>query len=218
LKVPTTCSAATEPAAWQPPGKNCGACGAKSCEEFLFLVSRGEKAYRDCPFYGECTGSTGIPDVSPGGKDVCGREYDFMLMPLPGEPSARKIILPFRPDLVERWEIGKGDILLGRPTGAGCPIQHVLSVIDANPVTGVLTCHTVGPHRARGAQVRDIQAYHVVGFEGLARVVKHPPGFALRQFFLPSSCMMQRAHTGVVVMALGKSWGLHVRMEDIRID
>jgi hypothetical protein len=30
--------------------------------------------------------------------------------------------------------------------------------------------------------------------------------------------MMQRAHTGVVMMVLAKSTGLHVRVEDIRID
>ncbi len=102
--------------------------------------------------------------------------------------------------------------------GAGCPVQHVLSVIEANPVTGVLTCHTVGPHRARNTEVKEIQAYHVVGFEGIARVTRSAPVFALRQFFLPSYCMMQRAHTGVVMMVLEKSKGLHVRVEDIRLD
>jgi uncharacterized Fe-S cluster-containing protein len=218
LKEPTTCSVETETRAWQPPGKDCGACGAKTCQEFLLLVSRGEKAYPECPFYERTVRDSGTSKAVYEGKDVCGQEYDFVLGPLPGEPSARKIVLPFRPDLVERWDIRKGDIVLGRPTGAGCPIQHVLSVVDANPVTGVLTCHTVGPHRARGAEVKDIQAYHVVGFEGIATVVKNPPGFALRQFFLPSFCMMQRAHTGVVMMVLEKSEGLHVRVEDIRID
>jgi uncharacterized Fe-S cluster-containing protein len=218
LKEPTTCSAETKKRVWQPPGKDCGACGAKSCREFLLLVSRGDKVYPDCPFYGEAGLESGTLEACQGGKDVCGQGYDFVLLPLPGEPSARKIILPFRPDLVERWDIREGDIVLGRPMGAGCPIQHVLSVIDANPVSGVLTCHTVGPHRARDAEVKDIEAYHVVGFEGIARVVKNPPGFALRQFFLPSFCMMQRAHTGVVMMVLAKSTGLHVRVEDIRID
>ncbi|WP_209675607.1 (Fe-S)-binding protein [Methanolinea mesophila] len=216
--MPTTCSAGTDTRSWQPPGKNCGACGARSCEEFMALVSCGEKDYPECPFFESRAPDLHIPITSPKGTDICGREYDFVLIPLPGEPSARKIIHPFRPDLVERWDIRSGDIVLGRPMGAGCPIQHVLSVIDANPVTGVLSCHTVGPQRARDAQVKDIQAYHVVGFEGIARVVKNPPGFGLRQFFLPSFCMMQRAHTGVVMMVLGKSSGLHVRVEDIRID
>jgi uncharacterized Fe-S cluster-containing protein len=101
--------------------------------------------------------------------------------------------------------------------GQGCPVQHVLRVINANPVTGVLTCHTVGPHAARQGGVKDVQAYHVIGFEGIAEVVKRSPEFGFRQSFLPSFCMMQTAHTGVVNMVLGKSTGLQVRVEDIRI-
>jgi uncharacterized Fe-S cluster-containing protein len=148
---------------------------------------------------------------------VCGREYDFIIGPLAGEPSARKIILPFRAELVERWNIVPGDIVLGRPMGQGCPVQHVLRVIDANPVTGVLTCHTVGPHAARQGGAKDVQAYHVIGFEGMAEVVKRRPEFGFRQLFLPSFCMMQVAHTGVVNRVLEKSTGIQVRVEDIRI-
>jgi uncharacterized Fe-S cluster-containing protein len=136
---------------------------------------------------------------------------------MPGEPSARKIILPFRADLVERWNIVPGDLVLGRPMGQGCPVQHVLRVIHANPVTGVLTCHTVGPHAARQGGAKDVQAYHVIGFEGMADVVKRRPEFGFRQSFLPSFCMMQAAHTGVVNTVLEKSAGLQVRVEDIRI-
>ncbi len=213
-----TCSGVTDLPEWKPPGKDCGACGAQSCREFLLLVKTREKELPDCPFYEERRLDSALPDGEYSGKDIVGQAYDFVLLPLPGEPSARKIILPFRPDLVERWDIKRGDIVLGRPMGAGCPVQHVLSVIEANPVTGVLTCHTVGPHRARNTEVKEIQAYHVVGFEGIARVTRSAPVFALRQFFLPSYCMMQRAHTGVVMMVLEKSTGLHVRVEDIRLD
>ena len=79
------------------------------------------------------------------------------------------------------------------------------------------TCHTVGPHEARQCGGKDVQAYHVIGFEGMAEVVKRPPEFGFRQFFLPSFCMMQVAHTGVVNMVLEKSTGMQVRVEDIRI-
>ena len=204
-------------AEWQPPGKDCGACGAKSCDDFLVLVDQGKKSYEDCPFYGtsEANGVTEAP--ARAGTDVCGREYDFIIGPLPGEPSARKIILPFRADLVERWNIVPGDIVTGRPMGQGCPVQHVLRVINANPVTGVLVCHTIGPHAARQGGAKDVQAYHVIGFEGMAEVVKRRPEFGFRQPFLPSFCMMQVAHTGVVNMLLAKSAGLQVRVEDIRI-
>lgn len=202
---------------WQPPGKDCGACGAKSCGDFVILVEQGTKAWTDCPFYGTTAPTGAVDTPARAATDVCGRSYDFIIGPLPGEPSARKIILPFRADLVERWEIVPGDLVIGRPMGQGCPVQHVLRVIEANPVTGVLTCHTVGPHEARKNGGKDVQAYHVIGFEGMAEVVRRPPEFGFRQFFLPSFCMMQVAHTGVVNQVLEKTAGIQVRVEDIRI-
>ena len=87
---------------WQPPGKDCGACGAKSCSDFLVLLEKGTKSNDDCPFYGSTTVASTPGTPSRPGTDVCGRAYDFIIGPLPGEPSARKIILPFRADLVER--------------------------------------------------------------------------------------------------------------------
>lgn len=202
---------------WKPPGKDCGVCGARNCAEFILLVKQGSKSQNDCPFSGLSGEKMAVDEGNYTGMDVCGRSYDFVIGPFGDEPSARKIILPFRADLVERWDIIKGDIVLGRPMGQGCPVQHVLRVIDANPVTGVLTCHTIGPHAAREGGVKDVQAYHVVGFEGVAKVIKRPPEFGFRQFFLPSFCMMRVAHTGVVNMVLEQSEGLHVRVEDIRI-
>ena len=180
-------------------------------------MDRGEKTQKDCPFSESTAGNISVAEGNYSGTDVCGRPYDFVIGPFAREPSARKIILPFRADLVERWEIVRGDIVLGRPMGQGCPVQHVLRVIDANPVTGVLTCHTVGPRAAREGKVKDVQAYHVVGFEGIAKVIARPPEFGFRQCFLPSFCMMQVAHTGVVNLVLAQSAGLHVRVEDIRI-
>jgi hypothetical protein len=38
-----------------------------------------------------------------------------------------------------------------------------------------------------------------------------------RQRFLPGYCMMDLSHTAVVNMVLKKKEGLHVRLEDIRI-
>ena len=203
---------------WTPPGKDCGICGVKSCDEFVQSVLRGEKSYSDCPFYREKETELEWNLASHSGADVLGLDYDFVLDSLPGEVSARKIILPFRPDLVEKWEIRTGDIVLGRPTGSGCPVQHVLKVIDSNFVTGVLTCWVVGPRYSRGKEnLKEIEAYHVVGFEGIARTVTRDPIFGLRQRFLPGFCMMDLGHTGVINMILEKEYGTHVRIEDIRI-
>jgi len=204
--------------AWQPPGKDCGACGAPTCEAFIALVREGEKDLLDCVFYStDLAPSRFESETRHTGRDILGAEYDFILEPLPGEVSARKIILPFRPDLVEKWEIVPGDIVVGRPAGAGCPVQHVLSVIRANPVTGLLTCLVVGPRASRGGGFKEIEAYHIVGFEGISRTVRREPTFGMRQRFLPGSCMMNLAHTGVVNMVLAQSSGLHVRVENIRL-
>jgi uncharacterized Fe-S cluster-containing protein len=218
--VPIVCTGATEMDSWIPPGKDCGACGSRTCEDFTRLVLEGAKTRDDCPFSCESRSNTdanftGL--ISQHALDIVGRRADFILEPIPGEPSPRKSILPFRPDLVSEWKINRGDLVVGRPAGSGCPVQHVLEVLEANPVTGVLICHTVGPLALRGRKHHDVEAYHVIGFEGRAAVTSREPVFGLRQPFMPSACMMNLCHTGVVNMILHKSWGLHIRIEDIRI-
>ncbi|HJK15283.1 MAG TPA: Fe-S cluster protein, partial [Methanocorpusculum sp.] len=111
-----------------------------------------------------------------------------------------------------------GDIVTGRPTGAGCPVQHVIKVLEADPMSGLITGHVVGPAFARGNDnVIDLRHYHMIGFEGVANVVRRTPEFGLRMPFLPGVCMMHRTHTGVVNMIMQKSYGLHVRVEGVVI-
>ncbi len=212
---------------WRPPGKNCGACGAPSCVDFCRLVAEGRKEVADCPFFpgpppGGVNGAACAPAVVTaeavyGTTDCVGEEYDFILEPLPGEPSARKIVLPFRPDIAEKWGITPGAIVTGRPMGAGCPVQHVLRVMEVSEVTGLLTTHVVGPRFSRDCEVFDIEAYHITGFEGYARPIRQEPQFGRRMRFLPGFCMMYLGHTGVVNMVLKKEGGIHIRVEDIRI-
>jgi uncharacterized Fe-S cluster-containing protein len=204
---------------WNPPGKNCGLCGNDSCQEFVRSVINTVKTYNDCPFYQqEKTESEGqMRDAIYTNVDVLGHLYDFVLGPIPGEISARKIVLPFRPDLVERMNIQKGDYVLGRPMGAGCPIPHVLEVIEADPVTGVLSTWVVGPRVSREKETKDVKAYHMIGFDGVAGQINKEPTVGCRVTFLPGCCMMNLNHTGLVNMALQKSYGLQIRIEDIRI-
>ena len=201
---------------WFPPGKNCGACGFASCEEFKVYIDEGKRTESDCPYYHQETVKQ-VKEASYSGIDVAGFKYDFVLIPFSGEPSARKFVIPFRADLVEKWDIQAGDLVTGRPAGAGCPVYHALRVISANKITGVLECHTVGPLVARKEKAHDVQAYHVHAFEGIAEVLLKPPTFGLRQRFLPGYCMMDLSHTAVVNMVLKKKEGIHVRLEDIRI-
>ena len=213
--MPTTSTAATD---WTPPGRNCGACGFPSCDRFAEAVSAGSADLRSCPFYHPpASRVSGEPEFRYSGVDVVGQEYDFVMAALPGEPTARKVVLPFRPDLVERMGIVRGDIVTGRPAGAGCPVQHVIRVLDADPLTGVITGHVVGPAFSRGREVKDVSMYHMLGFEGRALPVKSEPRFGVRHSFLPGFCMMDRSHTGLVNMVIQKPWGLHVRVEDVVI-
>jgi uncharacterized Fe-S cluster-containing protein len=203
---------------WVPPGKDCGACGLPSCYEFVKAVKKNKKINEDCTFFAiEPLGPRDKTEYS--GTDVTGAKYDFIIRAFPGEPSARKFVVPFRADLVEKWDIQKGHLVLGRPAGPGCPLYHALRVLSANPITGVLECHTVGPLEARKEQgpVHDVQAYHVHAFEGIAETVIRPPTLGLRQRFLPGYCMIDLAHTALVNMVLKKKDGVHVRVEDIRI-
>jgi uncharacterized Fe-S cluster-containing protein len=214
---------------WKPPGKNCGACGFKTCEAFASGLETGLAEVNLCPF--SCVENTlnsdkitkkagssiQVRNSTYSGTDEVGKEYDFVLFPFPGEPSARKFIVPFRADLVEKWDIKKGDLVTGRPAGPGCPLYHALRVLSANPLTGVLECHTVGPLVSRAEKVYDIQAYHVHAFEGIASVIRKAPIFGNRQYFLPANCMLGLAHTALVNMILQKSFGTHVRLEDVRI-
>lgn len=215
---------------WSPPGKDCGLCGCRNCEIFMILVETKDKELADCPFYLKeaASGSLKKAEISSTmkdieqeaifpEKDVMGTDYDFILHPLPGEISARKIVLPFRGDMVDKLKITKGDIVLGRPMGAGCPIPHVLKVIEACPVTGLLYTWVVGPKYSRNCQVKDVIAYHMIGFEGIAKNIKREPQFGKRHTFLPGFCMMSLNHTGLINMVLTKSVGLHIRIENIII-
>lgn len=201
---------------WTSPGKDCGACGLKTCDLFKSAIDEGKKRYADCPYHHEGF-IEGVFSQSYSGIDVAGYKYDFVLQPFPGEPSARKYIVPFRADLVERWDIKRGDLVIGRPAGPGCPVYHALRVLSANQISGVLECHTVGPLVARQEDAHDLVAYHVHAFEGIAKVFLREPTLGIRQRFLPGYCMLDLSHTAVVNMVLHKREGIHVRLEDIRI-
>ncbi|MCK9630662.1 MAG: Fe-S cluster protein [Methanoregula sp.] len=204
---------------WEPPGRNCGSCGVANCGDFLTLARQGKKDLPDCPYYPRQAGADPVQAMpSRTGRDILGFDYDFVVRPFPKEPSARRYIQPFRADLIERWEIRPGDILRGRPVEPSCPVQHVLRVISVDPVTAILACHTVGPVAARkSGVVHDIRAYHEIAFEGMAETVRHEPVVGFRMRFLPANCMRQLVHSGVVQMVLNKSFGTHVKIEDIQM-
>jgi len=205
---------------WEPPGKDCGACGSRTCSDFIGFARTGKKDLADCPFYhNPAAGDAGLPAPSAwSGKDISGFDYDFVLEPFPGEPSARKHIQLFRSELIEKWGIKPGDIIMGRPVEPSCPIHHILRVLKVDDVTGIITCYAVGPFAARrSTKLHDIHAYREIAMEGMVMAVKHAPLLGFRQRFLPANCMRQMVHSGVIQMALQKSAGMHVRIEEIQM-
>lgn len=205
---------------WIPPGKDCGQCGEKSCDELLKKIEIHQKNKNVCPYCGD-QDTSNVDDISQTNYtklDVLGKKYDFILRAFPGEISARKIVLPFRPDLVEKWKIRSGDLVLGRPMGAGCPVQHAIKVITAEYNTGLITGHVVGPKEIRdGKKYHDLGAYHMIGFEGVATEIKCEPCFGNRVMFLPGFCMMNAAHTGLINFVSKVGDRMDVRIEDIII-
>lgn len=205
---------------WIPPMIDCGQCGEKSCEELLKKIKSGMKIKGVCPYYNDQAETELVSEITNTKYtklDVLGKQYDFVLRAFPNEVSARKIVLPFRPDLVEKWEIKVGDLILGRPQGAGCPVQHVLRVIKAEYNTGLITGHVVGPQEIRnGKKYHDLGAYHMIGFEGIATEIKIEPSFGNRVQFLPGFCMMNASHTGLInFVARHKNGQIEVHLEDI---
>ncbi|MEA2076014.1 MAG: (Fe-S)-binding protein [Euryarchaeota archaeon] len=198
------------------PGKNCGICGFESCELFAEEAEKDMGLLKRCIYLKEDHELEGIRRVEYAARDIIGAEYDFILMPFPDEKSCREMILPFNPMLLGELNIKKGDIVVGRPMGQGCPVQHVLEVINADRF-GVITIWVVGPLYSRDKEFKEIGPYNVIGFEGLAKVVKREPIFGHRQRFLPGYCMMNLGHTGLVNFINKTKEGVYVRLEDIII-
>jgi uncharacterized Fe-S cluster-containing protein len=194
--------------------RNCGACGKKTCEEFRVCLKKGEMQVYECPFYNE---NQEYQRKIKNNLDFHGNSYDFILKPVEGEASARKIIRPFRTDLIEKLEIKKGDIVIARPMGAGCPVTHVLEVYEVDELAGLLYTWVVGPQYSREKNVKDIKAYSMIGFEGIAEDISVYPKVGKTAGFMPNFCMLRLTHYGLVNKVLNTAEGLLVRIEDIHI-
>ncbi len=201
------------------PGFNCGACGHDRCDEFAEALIEGRAAIEDCPYLKserfkdvaeeirELLEKAEIEAVERPVGIIDGLEADFVLSPLPGEPSCREDIHP----LTGTTNVEEGEIVRYRPLG--CPITHFAEVLKADG--GLLTVHIVGPlHRIEGEgeyeDFKDVGLCFVVAFEGIVEEGRVPDvGETVR--FIPEGCMMGKVHTGVVVEAVGNK----VRIEYI---
>jgi uncharacterized protein len=206
------------------PGKNCGICGSKTCDDFSETVISQPDLINNCIFLDQqacatCTSSCSIPDEKITWKDNLGRDYDFILDKFPGDPGPRETILPFNPTVIEKLGIKKGDVLYGRPgwISCGCPVSHVGIVVEEpDYFNGTVVWCIVGPMLARERGI-NIGYYNTTAYEGLVTTKKEELQIGIRYYFLPRSCMLQWRHCGLV-NSIGKNKdGLRVRIEGLWI-
>ncbi len=220
------------------PGKNCGACGFRSCAEMAERLGDTPDLIRRCiqlsdDKFGERSGAAlreaqpqPVPEaarsVSEAGgdwHDSLGREFDFYLEHFPEDPGPREIILPHNPMLTREMEIAVGDVLIGRPLGmsCGCPITHCGIVREVDRRTGVIVWCVTGPLGPRKSGFKDIGYYIAEGYEGLITKTRSSIGIGLRYFFQPRMCMLQWRHSGLVNFMNRSPAGLQVRLEGLWI-
>lgn len=209
------------------PKYNCKACGYKRCDIFAEKLLSGETSLDKCPFlfredFKENLKKledllkdleTGIPREARKEEKECrkyikeegnekptglidGYKADFLLDPLPDEHSCRETLL-----IIDRTPLKVGDLIKYRPLG--CPLPHFARIIDENH--GLYVVHIEGPcHRITGEKIeyKDVGIAMVAAFEGMA--VGKVPEVGQTVKFIPTHCMMQKVHSGVVVEVEGK--------------
>lgn len=199
------------------PGYNCGACNYPKCDIFAEELLKGNTSLENCPVLLREDFSGNLKELrdilrkyknynNKNNKNIKivgiidGYRGDFILDPLPGEPSCRETLL-----IPKRVELEVGDLIHYRPLG--CPIPHFAKVIQEKD--GLYVVHIQGPcHRIRGDEdllkrYKNVGIAIVLAFEGTVVAGKIPEvGRTVK--FIPNHCMMQKVHSGVVVEVEGK--------------
>jgi uncharacterized Fe-S cluster-containing protein len=210
------------------PGKNCGACGFRSCAAMAERLEDDPDLIRRCIQLSSDKFAGGVaaapaeakPAVQPGAwRDSLGREFDFYLEHFPEDPGPREIIIPHNPMLTREMEITVGDTLIGRPLGmsCGCPIAHCGVAREVDRRTGVIVWCVTGPLGPRKNGFKDLGYYIAEGYEGLITKSRVEPGIGLRYYFQPRMCMLQWRHSGLINFLNRTPTGLQVRLEGLWI-
>ncbi|ABR55179.1 Fe-S cluster domain protein [Methanococcus vannielii SB] len=194
------------------PGFNCGACGYKRCDTFAEDILKG-KSVNDCPFLlkeefkgnlqkindikGSLKETPKVPLCSSGKLKglLDGYEADFLLDPLPKEHSCRETLI-----ILSKTPIKMGDHIKYRPLA--CPIPHFAEIIGESH--GMYVVHLEGPcNRFSDSkkEYKEVGIALIAAFEGIYR--GKPPEVGKTVKFIPTHCMMQKVHSGVVVEVEG---------------
>ena len=201
------------------PGKNCGLCGYKTCEELAKEIIKSPDAIKKCVFLEEKVEyriAEEFKEEDITWKDMLDRDYDLILDKFPEDPGPRETILLSNPGNLEKLNIKKGDILYGRPAvSTGCPVTHCGVVMEEpDYFNGTVVWCVVGPVLARERGIY-IGYYYIVAYEGLVKFTRKEPQFGRRYYFLPRYCMLQARHSGLINMIGKVKDGFHVRFEGI---
>jgi uncharacterized Fe-S cluster-containing protein len=217
------------------PGLDCGLCGYPTCKQLLVQLAVHPEWIDRCVNRSnsktavEKRPSTVQPfsiltEVEPSTfLDSYGREVDFYVDPIEGEPGAREDIVPSGGVVVTReLDLHEGEILTGRPLGVscGCPVLHFGRVMVVDNKTGVITWCIVGPMIARKEGSKDLGPYGAQAYEGIVKFERSkvsPLKLGIRYDFLPGVCMMQWRHSGLLNAAKRIDGGWWVRLEGIWI-
>jgi len=216
------------------PKLDCGACGSKTCEDFVTVVEQDENELKKCIHITEKINpdnstKNAIDQIAKsheglgaklGWKDSLQRDFDFVLDVFEGEPGPKETILPYNPTLVKELGIKKGDVMIGRPMGmsCGCPVTHCGVVTDVDTRNGVINWNVTGPLRPRNEGFIDIGYYVSQAYEGVIKESKVPVKLGQRYWFLPRRCMLQWRHSGLVnAISRMKDGNLKVRIEGLYI-
>ncbi|NPE28266.1 hypothetical protein HNV12_09915 [Methanococcoides sp. SA1] len=183
------------------PGYNCGKCGYQQCRDLAENIRSADDIGR-CPFMGKQQFAKNRKKLKELLKTtvkrldivgvIDGLEADFTLAPLEGEPTCREDIHP-----IDGTEFKAGDFVRYRPLG--CPITHFAKVIASG--RGMTTIHMVGPQQRLGNE--DIEFIDggiclIFAFDGKIEQGRIPKvGETVK--FIPTHCMMQKVHSGIVV-------------------
>jgi uncharacterized Fe-S cluster-containing protein len=204
------------------PGLDCGLCGDRTCEQFAAHLARHPADLKRCVHIAPAsvTKTDAIaPDTAPGWIDSLGREFDFILDSLPGDPGPREIILLHNPARVRELAITPGDTLIGRPMGmsCGCPVTHCGVATQVDPVNGVVVWCVTGPLQPRANGFKDLGYYSAQAYEGLVAEHRVEMRIGMRYWFMPRRCMLQWRHSGLVNLINRNASGLQVRLEGLMI-
>lgn len=208
------------------PGKNCGLCGFKRCDQLAEIIKVNPAAMDRCIFTDKtasCSSCGGFEqefrpeDIS--WKDHLDREYDFVLDKFPGELGPRETIILFNPANVEKLGLKKGDVIYGRPAwiSCGCPVSHAGVIVDdPDYFNGTVVWNVTGPLHAREKGI-NIGYYNTTAYEGVVRHKRVELEIGRRYFFQPRYCMLQWRHCGLVNTLAKMKDGLRVRIEGLWI-